>query len=83
MVAVSGCGGARRARRGALPRQSEREKARASEWSERRVHDAYVPTLARPVGPMLVYGRHTTVMAYGQSATGVRVNTAVRADYDN
>ena len=54
-----------------------------SEWSERRVHDAYVPTLARPVGPMLVYGRHTTVMAYGQSATGVRVNTAVRADYDN
>ena len=37
---------AQRARRSALARQSEREKARASEWSERRVRDAYVPALA-------------------------------------
>ena len=40
------CGGAQRARRGALARQSEWEKARASEGSERRVRGAYVPALA-------------------------------------
>ena len=40
------CGGAQRARRGALARQSEREKARVSEWIEHRVGGAYVPALA-------------------------------------
>ena len=78
---MSGYGGAQRARRGALARQSERDKARAREWSERRVCGAYVPT--RPVGPTPVYGHHTAAMAYGRSATSVRVNMAVRADYDD
>ena len=40
------CDGAQRAWHGALVRQSEREKARASEWSERRVRSAYVLALA-------------------------------------
>ena len=66
-----------------MARQSEREKVRASEWSERRVHDAYVLAQTYPARPTPMYGHHTAVMAYGRSGTAVRVNAAVRAYYND
>ena len=43
---MSGYGGAAVSSALRLARQCEREKARAGEWSEWRVHDVYAPVLA-------------------------------------